>query len=63
MIFIQTAGYQWVISYQNEAHKYVFVILNPQIQVLKCKYQWFEYETINLNTRLQNTDYSNIRII
>ena len=44
-------------------HKYVFMILNPQIQVLKCKYQGFEYETINLNTRLQNTDYSNIRII
>lgn len=44
-------------------HKYVFMILNPQIQVLKCKYQGFEYETINLNARLQNIGYSNIRII
>lgn len=44
-------------------HKYVFMILNSQIQVLKCEYQGFECETINLNTRLQNIGYSNIRII
>ena len=44
-------------------HKYVFMILNPQIQVLKRKYQRFKYETINLNTYLQNANYLNIRII
>ena len=44
-------------------YKYVFMILNPQIWVLKRKYQRFKYETINLNTCLQNVDYLNVRII
>jgi len=44
-------------------HKYVFMILNPQIRVSKRKHQRFEYETINLNTCLQNANYLNIWII